>query len=287
VSVVYVERLAHLSAVGLRLRDEATGRTVSEDVSVDVIPPSPGRTTSAVRTPSGMWVAPRVHGLRTWELRDVGPDGLPVDVTMDPIAARVEVRDRSGRFHDFGVDVDLPSEGLLANPCGSPPASPPDPEDRYLPLFSLPSRSVPPGFAAVRARLLHEGDRAPAAYSALEVVPRPGAPAVRGIADERGEVLVLFTYPPPLGLVGSPPAGTKRPLAQAAWTLSLQVFAPGSMSASASGTLPDLCTFLDQSPATLVTTASPPAEISEATIQYGHELVLRSSPADSALLVRP
>ena len=283
-SVAYVERLAHVAAMGLRLRDTATGRTVAEGLSVEILPPPPARATSAIRTPSGVFAAPRVQGLRAWELRDVGPDGLPVDVAAARIHGRVEVRDRFHSFHDFAVGADLPADGLLANPCAGASA-PPDRRDRHLPLFSRPGRPVPAGFAAVRARLLHAGDRRPAAYAALEVVPRPGAPAVRGIADERGEVLVLFPYPPPLGLVGSPPIGTKRPLAQAAWTVALRVFAPKAPPSP--DELPDLCTFLDQSPATLVTTASPPAEIGEATIEYGRELVLRSSPADSALLVRP
>jgi hypothetical protein len=287
VSVAYVERLAHVTAVGLRLRDAATGHVVADDLSVDVVPPPPGRATSAIRTPSGLFAAPRVRGLRAWELRDVGADGLPVDVAVDPVAARVAVRDRSGRFHDFGLEVQLPADGLLANPCGSPPPSPPPPGERHLPLFSLPGRTAPAGLAAVRARLLREADRAPAAYAALEVVPRPGAAPVRGIADTRGEVVVLFPYPSPQGLAGSPPAGTKKPLAQASWTVSLQVFVPPDAPPPAAGELPDLCTFLDQSPATLVTTASPPAEIGEATLMYGRELVLRSSPADSALLVRP
>ncbi|MBA3891161.1 MAG: hypothetical protein H0X64_11600 [Gemmatimonadaceae bacterium] len=229
---------------------------------------------------------PRVYGLRAWELRDVEADGLSVAAGADTIAARVEVRDGSGRFHDFRIAADLPSDGLLANPCGNPPVPAPEQAQRYMPLFSLPSRPVPPGFAVVRARLLYEEDRRPAAYAALEVVARPGAQPVRGIADERGEVLVLFPYPPPLGLFGSPPAGTKRPLAQATWTVTLQVLAP-TAEAPADGRTPDLCTFLDQSPATLVTTTSPPAEIGEATVQYGRELVLRSSQADSALLVRP
>ncbi len=97
----------------------------------------------------------------------------------------------------------------------------------------------------------------------------------------------MFAYPPPPGLVGSPPVGTKRPLADTTWTVALQVHLPAVASPPEAGDLPDLCSFLDQIPATLLTSSSPPTALGEATLQYGRELVLRSSPLDPALLVRP
>jgi hypothetical protein len=286
-SVQVIERVAHVTPVGVRLADVVTGRSVSEDVSVRVVPPRPARPTAAVRTSSGAFAAHGLRGLRRWELRDVGPDGLLEEVDVEPIPFRIEVRDASQRFHSFAVHAELPSDGLLSVRCGSPPASPPSEERRSLPLFSRPGRAVPAGTAVVRARLVYEADRAPAAYAALEVVPRAGAAPVRGIADERGEVAVLFPYPQPAGFVGSPPAGTKRPLASSTWTVTLHAFAPRAGSPPEEGELPDLCTFLDQSPATLLTTASPPTELAEATLEYGRELVLRSSPGHPELLVRP
>jgi hypothetical protein len=201
---------------------------------------------------------------------------------------RIEVRDRSRRFHSFAVeDVELPAEGILAARCPGLQAAPRNEDTDALPLFSRASRPVPAGTAVVRARLLHHADRAPAAYAALEVVPRVGAEAVRGIADERGEVVVMFPYPQPSGISGSPPSGTKRPLAKATWNVRVRALAPRQPSPPAEPGLPDLCTFLDQSPATLLTSASPPTELGEATLEYGRELVLRSSPADAGLLVRP
>jgi hypothetical protein len=185
------------------------------------------------------------------------------------------------------VQAELPTDGLLSIPCGSPPLSPPDEESRFLPLFSRPDRTVPPGTAVVRARLLHEADLTPAAYAALEVVPRPGAAPVRGIADERGEVAVLFSYPPPSGFTGSPPAGTKRPLASTTWTVTVDAFLPRAASPPQEGELPDLCTLLDQSPATLLTATSPPMGLTEATLEYGRELVLPSASDRHELLVRP
>lgn len=286
-SVQYVERLAHAVPIGVRLRDSVTGLPVADGLSVRFIPIGERRELSAFRTPSGVFAAHALPGLHAWEERDVGPDGVPVEVLLPPRPYRIEVRDSTGRFHSFALETELPGGGLVASPCGSPPASPPAEQARDLPLFSVPSRTAPAGHAVVRAQLLREDDRKPAAYAALEVVPKPGADPVRGIADERGQVVVIFPYPQPTGLVGSPPAGARRPLSKASWTVTLQVYAPQPASPPQERELPDLCTFLDQSPATLVTTASLPTELGAATLEYGRELVLRSSPDDAALLVRP
>jgi hypothetical protein len=285
-STLVIERFAHVAPVGVRLLDTATGRGVDTDLAVRFVPPFPGRPTDAFRTPSGVFGAHGLRGLRSWELRDVRPDGVPLDADPVSLPFRVEVRDGSGRFHPFCADVTLPAGGLLAVPCGSPPGSPPDEEHRSLPLYSLASRPVPPGTAVVRAQLLHEADRSPAAFAALEVTPRAGAAPVRGIADARGEVAVLFPYPQPAGLAGSPPAGTKQPLSKSSWTVTVKVFLPTVASPPDAATLPDLCTFLDQSPATLLT-ASPPAELTEAKLEYGRELVLPQTSPRVDLLVRP
>jgi hypothetical protein len=286
-SVHYLERVAHAVPVGLRLADVVTGRGVSEGISVRVVPPPPDRPTTAFRTSSGGFAAHGLYGLREWELRDVGRDALLEEPDVSPRRFRIEIRDTTGRFHSFAMDADLPSDGLLYGRCGSPPASPPEEVTRFLPLFSRPDRPVPPATAVVRARLVYESDRTPAAYAALEVVPRAGAAPVRGIADERGEVAVMFPFPRPVGLAGSPPAGTKVPLARSTWKVAVEVLAPRLASPPQEGELPDLCTLLDQSTATLLTAASPPAELAEATLEYGRELVLRSSPRDPELLVRP
>jgi hypothetical protein len=285
-SVQYVERLAHVVPIGIRLRDSVTGLQITDGLSVRFILVGEQRWRSAFRTSSGVFAVHGLPGLRTWEEREVGPDGAPADVLLPPRLYRIEVRDSTGRFHSFAFEADLPNGGLAASPCGSPPASPPAEKERDLPLFSVPSRTAPAGHAVVRAQLVRDDDLQPAAYAALEVIPKPGAEPVRGIADERGQVVVIFPYPLPTGVVGSPPAGAKKPLSKASWTVTLQAYVPQPASPPQQPALPDLCTFLDQSPATLVTTASPSTELGAATLEYGRELVLRSSPDDAALLVR-
>jgi hypothetical protein len=283
VIVQYLEREAHLAAFGVRLRDVVTGQIV-DDVSVRLVPVAAGRAVVAVRTPSGVFAAHGLSSLRRWERRGVGPDGLPEPVDVDPVPFRVEVRDGADRYHSFAVHTELPSQGLLTVPCGSPPSSPPNRASPSLPLFSLPGRTPPAATAVVRARLAHP-DRTPAAHAALDVVAQEGAAPVRGIADWRGEVIVMFPYPSPPGFTGSPPSGSKQPLAQTAWRVTLRAYLPPFTSPPTVDQLPDLCGFLDQSLTTLRTSSSPSQELSEATLTYGRELVLRSSPVDATLLV--
>jgi hypothetical protein len=280
-----VERIAHVVPVGVRLIDVATGRPVADGVTVRLVPPRRGAPAiAAFRTPSGVFAAHGIARPRAWELRDVGDDGELVDVVPEPVVFRVEVRDGSGRFHSFAVDdMRVPFEaGGPLSPPDSPPGSPPDGDPRELPLYSAPSRPVPPGMAAVRARLVHASDRRPAGWAALEVDPRSGGVPFRGVADARGEVLVLFPYPPPGGLVLSPPSGTKRSLTDTVWTIGLRAFLPHPGSPPEPAELPELRRLVEQVPTTLTTTASTP--VGEATLRYGRELVLRS-PDDAVLLV--
>jgi hypothetical protein len=277
VTVQVIERIARAAPVGVRLHDVVTGRSVADDIEVRILAERRGPVT-AFRTRSGVFAAHGLHGLRAFESPDVAENGELDTAPIVPLPFRIEVTDRSGRYFSFVVgNALLPSDGLLTVPCGSPPASPPGspPEAPHasLPLFSRPGRPVPASTAAVRSRLLYDTGE-PAVHAALEVVPPPGLAAARGIADERGEVLVMFPYPKPPGFAGSPPAGTKSPLRKTKWTVSLHAFVPRVSSPPEEGALPELCTLLDQLPASLVATASPPSALGEATVEYGRETVL-------------
>lgn len=178
---------------------------------------------------------------------------------------RITVTDPLGRFHAFVAHVAAGADQL-----------------QELPLWSLPARPVPAGLAAVRAQLGPD-----AAYAMLEV--RAGASSHHGLADERGAVLVVLPYPPVADLGGSPPGGVKRPLAGSTWPLQLAVSLPRATSppATAPPGPPELDALLDQIPAQLLAGGPPEVELTEATLAHGRELVLRSSPTDPVLLVRP
>jgi hypothetical protein len=180
---------------------------------------------------------------------------------------RVEVTDLSGRFHDVSFDARLPHVGLFEGLCGSPP-SPPDDRLDVVPLFSLPSRPVPPGSAVVRSRLVHE-DGTAAALAALEVVPSAGARPVRGYADHRGEVAVYFAYPEPAGFAGSPPFPAAGKLWEQSWDVEIEASLPTLEPAAEH---PDLCAFALRQPATLLAGAAPLP--TPQPLRFGRDLVL-------------
>ena len=278
-----LERVAHHTVFGMRLRDVVTGRPVVDHIVIRVIPPF-GQRRYAVRSPSGVFSVRALPSLPEWEMRDVAADGtevVPTDVA--PVPLRVEVRDVSGSFHSFFVETDVPFAGLLSAPCGSPPTSPP--EDAAIPLFSLPSRPVPAATAVVRARLAHATDGTPAAFACLEVTVSTGGESYRGVADHRGDVVVMFPYPRLPGLAGSPPTGSKRTLSSTTWPITIQAYLSNVGRVSEPNDLPDLCSFVDHVPATLSMASSPPGPLHEATLEYGRELVLRSSGDDPVLLL--
>jgi hypothetical protein len=272
-TVVVTERTAHVTPFGVRLVDAQTGRTQADGIEVRLVGDRRDRPIAAYRTRSDIFAAHWLPGFRAWELPEVDDQGDTVQPVVSQRAYRLEVRDASGRFFSFAVDgVLLPNRGLLAVDVGSPPDSPPS-RGQGLPLFSRPGRPAPASTAVVRARLLR-ATGGPATHSALEVVPEPGLPPVRGIADERGEVLVMFPYPKPPGFNGSPPVGSRRPLRQTQWKISYEVLMPRLGSPPDDDELPQLSTFLDQVPTTVTTLGSPPGVLGEHTVSYGRETSL-------------
>jgi YD repeat-containing protein len=268
-----IERTAHVTPFGVRLVDQLTGRTEAEGIDVTLSRDPRERPIAAFRTASGIFAAHWLPGFRAWELADVDDEGSTVQPVVTQRAYRLEVVDRSGRFFSFAVDgVLLPARGLLTLDLGSPPGSPPAVVPG-LPLFSRPGRLPPASMAVVRAHLERDTGK-PAKHAALEVVPAPGLPAVRGIADERGEVAVMFPYPKPPGFAGSPLQGSRRPLRETSWHIAYEVLMPLPGSPPDDDELPQLSTFLDQAPAPYTAQGSPPPTPGEDTVAYGRETSL-------------
>jgi hypothetical protein len=177
---------------------------------------------------------------------------------------------------------------VFGEDCGVPP-SPPDATPGSVPLFSLPSRLVPAGTAAVRAELVDAETGGPAAWAVLRVTASGVDPA-RGIADRQGRVVVLIPYPEPPWHGTSPPAGSSALSAQS-WPIELSVlYSPGAASPPLPGPEdrepPDLCAVLTQLPATLATATSPTAPVTTAELVFGRELVLNEGERRT-LLVTP
>jgi hypothetical protein len=264
------ERLTYVTPLGLGFVDSATGRRVSDGlvVRVDGIPAHANRV--------GIFIVPHVPGLAAAE-RGAGDEAywasLPAEARV-----RVEVDDALGRFLPFGFDADVPARGLFTLACGSPV------EAEQIELFSGPARAIPAGIAAVRAELWDDGAERPAAWALLEA-SAPGLAPARGMADAHGRVTILFPYPEPSGLDGSPPSPQRRPLAAQTWQIELRAFAAPQPPTTRSR--PDYCTVLTQPPALLHGGSPPGAPVIEATLEYGRELVVRTPPASTLVLTPP
>lgn len=268
--MIVAERLTYVAPLGVRFLDPATSRPVSDGLRVA----AGGRRLFANR--AGAFVLTGVPGLRAAE-QGAGDDDywahLPAQTTV-----RVDVDDPLGRFLPFSFEATIPARGAFELVCGSPAES-----EGPIVLFSSVARPVPAGCAVVRAQLWDGVADTPAAWALLEVQPS-GAPPARGLADRRGQVAVVFPYPEPSGLDGSPPSLERRALSTQSWTVDVRAFAAPQPDAVPDR--PDLCTVLTQPEATIVAESSPLTPLTDATLDYGRELVLRTPP-QSVLVLTP
>jgi hypothetical protein len=280
VTPLLFEKLVRVAPFGVSFWDVDLGRRVTDGLEVTLIPDGqPFTRVPAFRNTSGVYVAQNLPGLRSFEFGDEGGFESPAS-PRDVHGFRVEVVDLTGRFHDVSFEAGLPVDSLFEAMCGSPP-SPPGGIYDVVPLFSLPSRPVPAGFAAVRSQLVNV-DGSPAHLAALEIVAFGGAEPVRGYADVRGEVLTLVPYPEPSGSTGSPPFVPGGKLTDQHWQIEVGASVPG---APPDATLPDICSFALQQPASLTVGGIPlPAT---QTLDYGRDLILPPRPAAPELVVAP
>jgi hypothetical protein len=208
-----LEKIGRFTPLGIRFWDLAEDRQVVEGLDVTARPPGqPHLTRRAFQTLSGVYAFQGLPGLRSVELYDPQlPAGMHTVDSSPPSSARfiVEVRDHLSRFIPVSFVVDIPHRGIY--PTG-PLLSPPSNGVPGFLLFSDPSRQTLSNLAVVRAQLfehLGSGYSRPAQNAVLEVQPVGGPPWL-GIANELGNVVVLFPYPKFVGSVNpfSPPAGS-------------------------------------------------------------------------------
>jgi hypothetical protein len=274
--VSVLERDPHVTPLGVRFRDAVTGETVSDGLVVTHPATRPPGRARALVTPSGAFAASGFPGLRAAELGagdDVYWDDLPATGTYE-----LEVLDTAGRFHPFRFEAELPARGFFELSCVQ--AYSERLGEGSLPLFSTPARRVPAGLGVLRADLRDADTGGPAAWAVLEVTPEGGVTSV-GVADARGSVAVILPYPEPTGLEASPPGG-RRSLAEQTWSLELRALYEPAAPVPA---VPDLCDVLGQGEATLVAADSPPAPLTHATLEFGRELVVRSTGRPELLVL--
>lgn len=232
-----LEHITHVAPLGLGFWDVVTGSFVAEGLQVTAIPQSTpvyrGKPSVAVPNHSGVFVFHHLPGLIVAE----GGAG-DKDYWENLPEARdfiVTVTDSLQRFLPFKITVKAPKR-CEASWGGAASNTVPKINESLLPgtgifsLFSSPARSVPYGLAGIRATI-KMGD-APAPWAVVEAYSQKehGDPddtmlVARGIADKRGQIVLIFPYPKFI----VPADGEKNPpLTAQRWFISLKVFfAPG------------------------------------------------------------
>jgi hypothetical protein len=260
-----VDRLVLPAQFGVRLLDPSTGRTVSDTLQVRLWPLGrPERATAAIVNHAGVFVA---HPLPTPK----PPEPLP------PMNWVVEVVDTQGRFLPLRFTAALPSAELHDIALLSPPFDS-DLPIGGVPLFSAPTRSLPPGLAALSADLRTSAGQ-PAAWAVADVllVGRSGdlGPTLGwGMADQHGSLFVPIQPP----RVRSAAAGPDQP-----WTVRLIV----RYAAPTNGrvpTIPEWDLVLRQPDLTPLGTLSPLVPLDDLSVQAGQTLVVRTAGMSELIL---
>jgi len=288
---VVIDRLTRVAPLGMRFFDAVTQKAVVGLAVTARATSNPARQIPMFATPSGVYVLQNVPALREFE-NGIGNEAFWTHMPA-PQLYRIAIDDPRGQFLPCTLNVAVPTHNLFEWTCG-PAASPPEPGDGDVPLFSTPTRGVPDGMAVLRADLYDAASDAPAIRAVVDV-RYEGRRLGRGIADERGCVCVIFPYPPPVDFLPLSPLGTGAALWEQQWTLQVSIgYAPVPPLAGAL----DLCAALDQ-------LASAPAQawavwdglagtliLTEAMLKYRQELILRTLDATNGtslprLLVTP
>jgi hypothetical protein len=281
-----IGRLTRTAPLGLRFRDEVTGKVIGDGLVVTAYPPeSPLRRVEAIVNRAGVYVLTGLPGLSEVEYGS-GDDAF-WNAPTTKVTFKIEVVDTWNRFQPFLLTIVAPVRGIVtsADLAGS---SPPQ-STQGIPLYSTASRSVPAAMAVLRAELRewklsgdHEGD--PARWAVLDA-RIAGRLIARGVADEKGRVALIFAYPAPVTHpLGSPPAisppGAEGPsLRDQQWAIELSAsfdrLSPASPFPGAPA-LPELGAVLEQPPATIWADTERNEVLTEANLSFGQELTVRS-----------
>ncbi len=298
--ILKLDRLTMVAPLGLRFCDLTSGTLVGDGLDVQVYASgNPTTKVPAVANRKGVYVVHHAPGLRDLEQGE-GNEAFWQNLT--PRNFVIEVNDNERRFQPFQFTASLPARGiykwidpLFSSPLSSPLSSPSTPGES-IPLYSSPVRSVPAGMAVVRADLWDGSSDTAAAWAVMEASLNDQVIA-RGIADEQGRIALIFPYPaprpfsissPPASPLGSPPAPSSLPLTEQVWPIRLRaqytpmrpVSSPPNLFAT-KPELPELRFTLSQPEATIWADTEFSEPLLEASLRYGHELVLQSKAATS------
>jgi hypothetical protein len=284
------EKAGVFTPLGLRFWDSALNRQVGDSLGVKAWPCSgSGPAVNAFRTASGVYAFQGLPGLREVEAYD--GDRVPAVPPGGKKLFAIEIKDRLRRFLPIVFKVELPlSYRGIYRINGEPAPGEPAPEPRFY-LVSAPTRAVSTGMAVIYAGLIDRATGNPAAH-ALMTVEVEGEETRYGIADERGNIAILFPYPTlKIPLSDSLPAGDPVPLTGQSWPITIRVrYEPDSVKYPPGMKVPYFNDILNQEYGVIRTTYSdsPPGEtvVNEWStfLYFGRGLVLRTHGADKSEL---
>lgn len=287
----FIETIRRVALLGLRCRDAATGAPVGEGLVLRAVPAEGGAWTEARLTSSGMLAFHCLPGLHDAAFGDAP--------TASPPATRrfaLLLTDRLGRYQGVGLLLDLPR-----------------PRPLELRLLPLPAAPLPTSLLALRGTLRDvtrpdaAGRAAPAAFAIVEALRAPDAEPALGIADARGEFVVVLPHPDPLDPPGAAPASpaTRPTLGETLWPVLLRFRHEPSrqrwlrplsraaelLDAPASDAVPLLAALEAQGEASLASplppgAASPPLGL-QVLVPFAASAVARGGAADGAIHLVP
>jgi hypothetical protein len=295
---IELEQLTIFTPLGIRFWDQTTDQPVTDGLTVSAQLPNTGyRPVPAFRSASGVYAfqgLPCLHDVE-YPLPGATPSASP----PKSFSFVITVSDTLGRFLPalFVVDLPLSYPGVfLSNQVTSPPGG-----GARAYLFPAPTRPAAAGIGVIRADLWDREADQPAAYAAVEAWI--AGQTWRGIADDRGCVLIQFPSPPVTRLsTGSPPGSGQGPATGMSWPIQIGVqYQPSRLRYPLAATrdvvfpwatTPSLKSILEEQQPALVWQheAGPAAAEWTGDLVYGEELILRTaagSPSNnsSVLLV--
>lgn len=281
-TILKLESFTTVAPLALRFHDTASGEFVRDGLNVSAYPGTkPDSRTQAVSNRTGVWVLHHVSSLRSREL-GVGNENYWNNLGPKKDFV-IEVHDEQRRFQPFHFTEALPVRGIYK--WTSPLLTSPPSALNSIPLYSAPTRSAGGGLGVIRADLWDKQSDVPAAWAVLEGYVDDEL-VVRGMADEAGKIALLFPYPPPRTFavnsppVTSPPAASGPPMALQEWPIRLRaLYAPDQ--ASPAKATQDLRFTLSQAEATIWADAEAIQPLTEVSLLYGRETILRSTSTTS------
>ena len=272
ITPVVIERLSKVAPLGVRLWDEITHKSIGDGLIVTAYRPlQSDRRCALTLNRANVFVLQNVPGLRDVEF-GAGDQAYWDDLSA-PQNFVIDVFDTANRFLPFNFTAAVPTRDLYAWICGSPP------EPSGVPLFSAPTRSISGGYGVLRAELRDESQfdtrketYAPASWAMLEAW-YDGQRVGRGLADRQGRIVVLFPYPEPINPPISSPPTPRTALTSQVWPIELRAFYSPLVPVPQS---PDLCAALTQSPATLLSSLSPPTPLTAVNVAYGVDAIVKT-----------